>query len=92
MKNGLHLYDLNEDGMNNLFKDKKIQAKLRKNKKDDNFDKNYRNVVRELNKINVKVNKCGMINDTGFINKNAQRKRLVRYQKISQNFIDFLII
>ena len=75
LKNGLHLYDLNEDGMNNLFKDKKIQAKLRKNKKDDNFDKNYRNVVRELNKINVKVNKCGMINDTGFINKNAQRKR-----------------
>ena len=75
LKNGLHLYDVNEDGMNNLFKDKKIQAKLRKNKKDEKFDKNYRNVVRELNKINVKVNKCGMINDTGFINKNAQKKR-----------------
>ncbi len=75
LKNGLHLYDFNDDGMNALFKDKKIEAKLRKNKKDENFDKNYRNVVRELNKINVKVNRCGMINDTGFINNNAQRKR-----------------
>ena len=75
LKNGLHLYDFNDDGMNVLFKDKKIEAKLRKNKKDENFDKNYRNVVRELNKINVKVNRCGMINDTGFINNNAQRKR-----------------
>ena len=75
LKNGLHVYDFNEDGMNILSKDKKIEAKLRKNKKDDNFDKNYRNVVRELNKINVKVNRCGIINETGFINKNAQRKR-----------------
>ena len=75
LKNGLHIYDFNEDGMNILSKDKKIEAKLRKNKKDDNFDKNYRNVVRELNKINVKVNRCGIINETGFINKNVQRKR-----------------
>ena len=75
LKNGLHLYDFNDDGMNMLFKNKKIEAKLRKNKKDDNFDKNYRNVVRELNKINVKVNRCGMADDTGFINTNTQRKR-----------------
>ena len=75
LKNGLHIYDFNEDGMNILSKDKKIEVKLRKNKKDENFDKNYRNVVRELNKINVKVNRCGMMDDTGFINKNAQRKR-----------------
>lgn len=75
LKNGLHLFDFNEDGMNNLFNDKKIEAKLRKNKRDENFDKNYRNVVKELNKINVVVNCNGMIKDTGFINKNAQRKR-----------------
>ena len=75
LKNGLHVYDFNEDGMNFLSKDKKIEAKLRKNKKDDNFDKNYRNVVRELNKINVKVNRCGIINEKGFINKNTQIKR-----------------
>ena len=75
LKNGLHIYDFNEDGMNIFSKDKKIEVKLRKNKKDENFDKNYRNVVRELNKINIKVNRCGIINDTGFINKNAQRKR-----------------
>ena len=61
--------------MNIFSKDKKIEVKLRKNKKDENFDKNYRNVVRELNKINIKVDRCGIINDTGFINKNAQRKR-----------------
>jgi hypothetical protein len=42
LKNGLHLYDINEDKMNNLFTDKKIEAKLRKNKKDENFEKNYR--------------------------------------------------
>ena len=75
LKNGLHIYDFNDDGMNILSKDKKIEAKLRKNKKDENFDKNYRNVIRELNKINVKVNRCGLLNETGFINKNAQKKR-----------------
>jgi hypothetical protein len=75
LKNGLHIYDFNDDGMNILSKDKKFEAKLRKNKKDENFDKNYRNVVRELNKINVKVNRRGIINETGFINKNVQRKR-----------------
>lgn len=75
LKNGLHIYDFNDDGMNILFKDKKFKAKLRKNKKDENFDKNYRNVIRELNKINVKVNRHGIINETGFINKNVQRKR-----------------
>ena len=75
LKNGLHLYDFNEDGMNDLFYDKKFEAKLRKNKKDENFDRNYRNVVRELNKINVKINRCGIVNDTGFLNNKAQRKR-----------------
>jgi surface protein len=75
LKNGLHIYDFNDDGMNILSKDKKIEAKLRKNKKDEDFDKNYRNVIRELNKINVKVNRCGLLNETGFINKNAQKKR-----------------
>ena len=61
--------------MNDLFYDKKFEAKLRKNKKDENFDRNYRNVVRELNKINVKINRCGIVNDTGFLNNKAQRKR-----------------
>ena len=75
LKNGLHIYDFNDDGMNILSKDKKIEAKLRKNKKDENFDKNYRNVIRELNKINVKVNRCGLLNETGFINKNMHKKR-----------------
>ena len=53
----------------------RVSDKLFENKKDENFDKNYRNVVRELNKINVKVNRRGIINETGFINKNVQRKR-----------------
>ena len=61
--------------MNNLFREKKYEAKLRKNKNDENFDKNYRKVVRELNKINVTVKRYGMINDTGFISSNLRPKR-----------------
>ena len=75
LKNGIHLYDFNEDKMNNLFREKKYEAKLRKNKNDENFDKNYRKVVRELNKINVTVKRYGMIIDTGFISSNLRPKR-----------------
>jgi hypothetical protein len=39
-KNGLHIYDFNEDNMNILSTEKKMEAKLRKNKKDENFEKN----------------------------------------------------
>ena len=60
-KNGLHLYDYNEDGMNGLFIDKKIEAKLRKNINDKNFDKNYGRVVKELEKNHIKIDKREMI-------------------------------
>ena len=55
LKNGLHIYNFNENATNILSNNEKFEAKLRKNKEDENFDKNYRNVVRELNKINMET-------------------------------------
>lgn len=73
-KNGLHIFDFNTDGMNGLFIEKKIKAKLRKNKDDENFDKNYRKFVKELNKYNLQVDKCEMIDGKGF-QKQSKKKR-----------------
>ena len=73
--NGLHVYDINEDGMNNLFKEKKIEAKLRKNKIDEDFDRNYRKVIKELQKYNIMVDKIKMIDEKGFKNQNSIKKR-----------------
>ena len=74
-KNGLHIYDFNEDGMNILKRDKKMEAKLRKNKTDENFDKNYRKAIRELNKINIVINKREIMNEKGFESKVVKKKR-----------------
>lgn len=74
-KNGLHLYDFNEDGLNDLFINKSIEAKLRKNKKDENFDRNYRKVVNELTKYNIRLDKKEMIDGKGFKNQNSVKKR-----------------
>ena len=74
-KNGLHLYNLNESGANILLNNEKFEAKLRKNKDDENFDKNYRNVVRELNKINIKVNRVGLIYENCIFNKNSKIRK-----------------
>ena len=74
-KNGLHAYDFNDDRMNNLFKNKKMEVKLRKNKNDENFDRNYRKVVKELNKYNINANKCEIIDKNGFLNKSGKKKR-----------------
>ena len=63
LKNGLHIYNFKEDGANILSNKAKFEAKLRRNNEDENFDKNYRNVVKELNKINIKVNRVGLIYD-----------------------------
>ena len=74
-KNGLHIYDFNGDGMNGLFIDKKIEAKLRKDKDDINFNKNYRRVVKELNKYNIRLDKREMIDGKGFKYLNNIKKR-----------------
>jgi hypothetical protein len=74
-KNGLHIYDFNQDGMNILKRDKKMEAKLRKNKKDENFDRNYRKAIRELNKINIGINKTEIMNEKGFKSKEIRKKR-----------------
>ncbi len=75
LKNGLHIYNFNEDGVNVLSNKEKFEAKLRKNKNDENFDKNYRNVVKELNKINIKVNRVGLIYDNCIFNKNSKIRK-----------------
>ena len=74
-KNGLHAYDFNEDGMNILSREKKMEAKLRKNKKDENFDRNYRKTEKELKKYNITINKRGMVSETGFESKVVRKKR-----------------
>ena len=61
--------------MNRLFKDKVIEAKIRKNKNDDNFDKNYKKVVKELEKQNIKIEKRDMIDGKLFRNINGKKKR-----------------
>lgn len=74
-KNGLHIYDLNEDGMNDLFTKKKIEAKLRKDINDENFEKNFRKVKKELNKYNINIDKQEMKDGKGFKNKNSVKQR-----------------
>lgn len=74
-KNGLHIYDFNEDGMNILSREKKLEAKLRKNKKDEDFDRNYRKAIRELKKLNLDINKRKIINEKGFESKVIRKKR-----------------
>lgn len=74
-KNGLDIYDFNHNDMNFLSKEKKMEAKLNKNKKDENFDKNYRKTIRELSKINIVIHKKEILNKKGLGNKVVHKKR-----------------
>ena len=73
-KNGLHVYDFNADGLNGIYKEKKIEAKLRKNKGDENFDKNYRKAITELGKYNITMDKSEIVDGKGF-QKEPKKKR-----------------
>ena len=85
LKNGLHIYNFNEGGTNILSGNEKFEAKLRKNKDDENFDKNYRNVVRELNKINIKVNRRGMVYESCIFNKNSKIRKGTPGKNLKKN-------
>ena len=85
LKNGLHIYNFNENETNILSSNKNFEAKLRKNKEDQNFDKNYRNVVRELNKINIKVTRRGMVFDNCIINKNTKIRKGTPGKNLKKN-------
>ena len=85
LKNGLHIYNFNENGANILSNNSKFEAKLRKNKEDKNFDKNYRNVVKELNKINIKVNRVGLIYDNCIFNKNSKIRKGTPGKNLKKN-------
>ena len=73
-RNGLHIYDFNTDGMNAFFKDEKIAAKLRKNKNDENFEKNYRKAEKELNRYSIQMDKSGIVDGKGFQKEKKKRK------------------
>ena len=89
LKNGLHIYNFKEEGVNILPNNQKFEAKLRKNNKDENFDKNYRNVIRELNKINIKVNRSGMVYENCIFNKNSKIRKGTPGKNLKKNFHKF---
>ena len=67
-KNGLHIYDINEDDMNILSIKKKMEAKLRVKKDDDNFENNYNKALIILDKKGIKVEKEQITNEKGYQN------------------------
>ena len=52
-----------------------MEAKLRKNKKDENFDRNFRKTQKELKKYNITINKREILGETGFESKVVRKKR-----------------
>ena len=74
-KNGLHIYDLNEDNMNILSNDKRIKEKLRKNKGHINNEKNYINISEFLDNKEIKLEKNKKLDEKRFQNKVVKRKR-----------------
>ena len=73
--NGLHLYDINEDKMNILRIQKKLEGKLRKEKNDENFDNNYKKVIKILEKKGIKVDNIPINNEKGYENKIIVKKK-----------------
>ena len=73
--NGLHLYDINEDKMNVLIPEKKLEAKLRKKIGDNNFEINYKKVIKLLEKKGIMVDKIKISNERGFQNKIIVKKK-----------------
>ena len=53
----------------------KIEAKIRKNKKDEDFDRNYRKASKELQKLNIAIDKRKILTEKGFENKVVRKKR-----------------
>ena len=72
-KNGIHIYDINEDDMNILSIKKKMEAKLRKEKKDENFENNYNKALKILEKKGIKVEKEQISDEKGY--KNIVKKK-----------------
>ena len=83
--NGLHIYNFNEEGTNILSNNQKFEAKLRKNINDKSFEKKYRKVIRELNKINIKVNRCGMAYENCIFNKNSKIRKGTPGKNLKKN-------
>ena len=73
--NGLHLYDINEDKMNILIPEKKLEAKLRKKIDDENFENNYKKVIKLLEKKGIIVDKIQISNEKGYQSKIIKTKK-----------------
>ena len=73
--NGLHLYDINEDKMNVLIPEIKLEAKLRKKIDDNNFENNYKKAIKLLEKKGIIVDKVKISNERGFQNKIIVKKK-----------------
>ena len=74
-RNGLHIYDINEDDMNILSIEKKMEAKLRKKRNDENFENNYKKAIKILEKKGIIVDKEQISNEKGYKNKNIIKKK-----------------
>ena len=73
--NGLHLFDMNDDKMNALILEKKLEAKLRKKIDDNNFEINYNKVIKLLEKRGIIVDKVKISNEKGFQHKLIVKKK-----------------
>ena len=93
-KNGLHMYDINNDGLNGLFREKKIEAKIRKDRNDQGFDKKYRKVVKELDKYKIEMDECKINDEKDFWIKMVEKKEEVHpgMPCIIENWISIMII
>ena len=74
-RNGLHVYDINEDCMNILETKKKMEAKLRKKINEENFENNYKKTVKILGKKGIIVDIEKISDEKGFQNIIIKKKR-----------------
>ena len=73
--NGLHLYDINDDKMNDLILEKKLEAKLRKKIDNNDFESKYNKVIKLLEKKGIIVDKVKISNKKGYQNKLIVKKK-----------------
>ena len=74
-RNGLHVYNINEDGTNILSIKKKMGAKLRKKINDENFEKNYKKVIKIFEQKGIIVDIEKISNEKGFQNTMVKKRK-----------------
>ena len=74
-RNGLHVYNINEDGTNILSIKKKMGAKLRKKINDENFENNYKKVIKIFGQKGIIVDIEKISNEKGFQNIMVKKRK-----------------